>query len=398
MNLISVEKATEIVLKHTGLFGTETIPLENSINRILKEPIFADRDFPPFNRVSMDGIAVLTAAFNTGQRSFTIENIQAAGSKQLKLLTSTNCIEVMTGAILPLNTDAVIPYEQITIENGIATVQMEQLDYFKNVHPKGFDQLKDALLIKENTLITPAEIGVLATVGKTTVLVAKQPKIAVISTGDELVDINKTPLDHQIRKSNVYSVLSLLKNLHLSAELHHIKDNQEVLFIEIQKLLNTNDVLLFSGGVSKGKFDFLPTVLDSLGVTKLFHRVQQKPGKPFWFGKKADKLIFAFPGNPVATFLNFLRYFKPWYLKSIGLPVETGNFAILDEDFEFSANLTYFLQVKVTNINGKLIAKPVTGKGSADLVNLLYADGFLELTASKSVFKKGDVLPYIPYK
>lgn len=398
MNLISVEKATEIMLKNTLNLGEETVTLENAFNRILKEPIFADRDFPPFNRVSMDGIAIVKSNFDKGQRNFKIENIQAAGSQQLSLNNLTNCIEVMTGAILPENTDAVIPYEQVVIENGIAHVNIAQLAYFKNIHPKGFDQQKGSLLLKENTIITPAEIGVLATVGKATVKVAKQPKIAIIATGDELIEVEKTPLDYQIRKSNVFSVLGLLKELHLTAEIFHLKDNQDLLSKEIQRLLTTFDVLIFSGGVSKGKFDFLPTVLDSLGVEKLFHSVQQKPGKPFWFGKKGTKIVFAFPGNPVATFLNFLKYFKPWYFKSVGLPFNTANFAILEEDYEFGPNLTYFLQVKVTNEQGKLMAKPITGNGSADLANLVYANGFVELTPSKSVFKKGDVLPYISYK
>ncbi|MBS3993380.1 MAG: molybdopterin molybdotransferase MoeA [Bacteroidetes bacterium] len=398
MSLISVEKATAIVLENTLNFGKETVDLKEANNRILKEAVYADRDFPPFDRVSMDGIAIVTDTFKQGQRAFTVENIQAAGSKQLSLINPANCIEVMTGAILPLNTDAVIPYEYVEIENGIATVTIKQLTYFKNIHPKGFDHQNGTLLIDENTLITPAEIGVLASVGKASVVVAKQPRIAIVATGDELVDVDKIPVDYQIRKSNVYTVLGLLNSLRLTAEIFHLKDQQELLRNEISKLLNTFDVLIFSGGVSKGKFDLLPEVFNQLGVQKVFHRVQQRPGKPFWFGRKNSKLVFAFPGNPVATFLNFLKYFKPWYLKSVGLPFNIVNFAILDDDFEFTPNLTYFLQVKVNNSEGQLIAKPIAGKGSADLVNLLYADGFIELSASKSVFKKGEVLPYISFR
>ncbi len=398
MSLISVENATAIVLENTLELGKETIALKDAVNRILKEAVYADRDFPPFDRVSMDGIALRTHTFNQGQRTFAVENIQAAGSKQLSLTSPSNCIEVMTGAVLPLNTDAVVPYEQVVIENGKAQVLLEYLEHFKNIHPKGFDQQKGTLLIDENTLITPAEIGVLATVGKATVTVAKQPKIALIATGNELVDVDKTPLDYQIRKSNVFSVLGLLQGLNLTADIFHLKDQQELLTEAIQGLLNRFDVLIFSGGVSKGKFDFLPLVLANLGVQKLFHSVQQRPGKPFWFGKKDTTMVFAFPGNPVATFLNFIKYFKPWYLKSVGLPYIADNFAILEEDFEFTPNLTYFLQVKVNNSKGQLIAKPIAGKGSADLVNLLNADGFLELSASKSVFKKGEVFPFISFR
>ncbi|MDP3353510.1 MAG: molybdopterin molybdotransferase MoeA [Flavobacteriaceae bacterium] len=398
MSLISVKEATSIILNNAENFGVETIALTQTLNRVLKEPIFADRDFPPFNRVSMDGIAVSKASFDNGIRSFNIENIQAAGKDQITLINPHNCIEAMTGAILPLNTDAVIPYEQITIENGIATVLIDEISYFKNVHPKGFDKKEDTLLLSENTLIGAAEIGVLATVGKTSVKVAKKPKIAIISTGDELVNVDEIPKPYQIRKSNVYSVLALLNDLKLEADIFHLNDDKEVLLKEINQILNDFDVLIFSGGVSKGKFDYLPQVLEELEVKKLFHRVKQKPGKPFWFGKKGTKTIFAFPGNPVATFLNFIKYFRPWYHKSVGLDFEPNNFAILDEDFSFKADLTYYLQVKIRNIDGVLFAEPIIGNGSADLVNLVEADGFLELTAEQSEFKKTSSLPYLPYR
>jgi molybdopterin molybdotransferase len=398
MSLISVKEATSIVLNHSQDFGDEMVPLSKSLCRILKELIVADRDFPPFNRVSMDGIAICKASFDSGKRSFKIENIQAAGSEQLTLKNLENCIEAMTGAILPNNTDVVIPYEQITIENGFATIHLEEVSHFKNVHPQGFDQKKDTLLIDKNTLIGAAEIGVLATVGKSTVKVAKHPKIAIISTGDELVNVNENPKSYQIRKSNSHTLVALLAEMRTEADLFHIKDNKVELHLHIKKLLNDFDILLFSGGVSKGKFDYLPEVLTDLGVKKHFHKVQQKPGKPFWFGTKESKIIFAFPGNPVATFLNFIKYFKPWYLKSIGLNFENQSWAVLEEDFSFKADLTYFLQVKISNKKGVLYAKPVMGNGSADLANLLDADGFLEIPAEQTEFKAGSVWPYLPYR
>lgn len=398
MNFISVKEATSIILNNTEIFGVETIPLTNTLNRVLKESVFADRDFPPFDRVSMDGIAISKASFDKGIRSFKIEDIQAAGKAQINLNNPDYCIEAMTGAILPLNTDAVIPYEQINIENGIAKVLIDEISYFKNIHPKGFDKKENELLISENTIIGAAEIGVLATVGKTHVKVAKQPRIAIIATGDELVNVNQTPKPFQIRKSNVYSVLALLNELNLDADLFHLNDDKAALLKEIDQILKDFDILIFSGGVSKGKFDFLPQVLEELEVKKCFHSVKQKPGKPFWFGKKGSKTIFAFPGNPVATFLNFIKYFKPWYLKSVGLDFESNNLAILEEDFTFKSDLTYYLQVIITNKDGMLFATPIMGNGSADLVNLVEADGFLELTAEKSEFKKGSSLPYLPYR
>ena len=398
MDLINVKEALEIVLKNSENFGIEEVDFLNSSGRVLKESIFADRDFPPFDRVSMDGIAISSEAFNNGQRTFKIEGIQAAGSEQLTLKNPSNCMEAMTGAVLPKNTDAVIQYELLTIENGLAKVNSEAVKSFQNIHLKGTDKKQGDLLIKENTLISPAEIGILATVGKTTVKVAKQPKVMVVSTGNELVEVGEIPAEHQIRRSNVFTLVSLLGNLKIKAETLHILDDKQVLLTKIESLLENYDVLIFSGAVSKGKFDFIPEVLGQLGVKKLFHEVKQRPGKPFWFGKKGEKTIFAFPGNPVSTFVNCVKYFYPWHYKSVGLNFENQHQAILSEDFYFKPELTYFLQVKLNQVEGKLWAAPISGKGSGDLANLAEADAFLELPDNRSNFTKGEVFPIIIYR
>lgn len=405
MSLSTVNEALKIILNTSVNFGTEEVNFLDSVGRVLKEDIIADRDFPPFNRVSMDGIAIASEAFNRGQRVFKIEGIQAAGSKQLTLENSTNCVEAMTGAMLPMNTDVVIQYELLTIENKTATVNTDEIKKNKNVHLKGLDRKKGDVLIPKNTKISSAEVGVFATVGKTTVTVAKQPKVMIISTGNELVDVSENPAEHQIRRSNVFTLVSLLEKLKIKAETAHITDDKNLLLSKIEQFLNEYDVLLFSGAVSKGKFDYIPEVLDKLGVQKLFHRVQQRPGKPFWFGKKVsteqsqnDRTVFAFPGNPVSTFASCLKYFYSWYYKSVGLNFENKNQAILSEDFYFKPDLTYFLQVKITQINGNIYATPVKGRGSADLVNLVDADAFLELPDNRSNFIKGEVFPLIKYR
>lgn len=405
MELTTVNKALEIILATSTNFGVEEIDFINSTGRILKEDIKADRDFPPFDKVSMDGIAICSESFEKGQRKFKIEGIQAAGSPQLTLLNSENCIEAMTGAMLPKNTDIILQYELLTIENGFATVHLEEIKEFQNVHLKGLDRKKEDIIINKDTIITAAEIGVFATVGKLKVKVAKQPKVLIVSTGNELVGVNENPEDYQIRRSNVYTVVSLLEKLQIKAETEHILDNKEVLKIKINSFLNDYDVLLFSGAVSKGKFDFIPEVLEDLGVEKLFHQVKQRPGKPFWFGKKvytehsqSEKIIFAFPGNPVATFVNCLNYFYPWYYKSMNLDFTNKPQAILGEDYFFKPGLTYFLQVKLSYNEGKLIANPIAGKGSADLANLVDSDAFLVLPDDRNEFKKGEVFPIITYR
>ena len=411
MELISSQKALEIILDNTQDFGVEEILFLDSLGRILKEEILADRDFPPFDRVSMDGIAIKYDTYLGGKRKYDITSVQAAGSEQLTLENSEDCLEVMTGATLPKNADTVIRYEDITIKNGEAIINIETVSRGQNIHLKGKDRKQDAVLVKKNAIISAGEIGVLATVGKTMVKVAKQPKAIIISTGDELVNVNEVPLPHQIRKSNVFTLVSILQYLKIQAEVDHIKDDKSKLKVKIAEYLEDYDVLLFSGAVSKGKFDFLPEVLEELGVQKLFHKVAQRPGKPFWFGVKDASVIserrgksnlknasvFAFPGNPVSTFVGCLKYFYPWYYKSVEFRYELPT-AELTEDFIFKPELTYFLQVKLSDKNGKLFAKPVIGNGSGDLANLADADGFLELPTNQTDFKKGESYPIIKYR
>ncbi|QXP71363.1 molybdopterin molybdotransferase MoeA [Polaribacter sp. R2A056_3_33] len=414
--MISVEKALKTVLNSSQEFGIEEVPFIKSVCRILKEEILADRDFPPFNRVSMDGIAIDYPAFKNGQRDFKIEGIQAAGSEQISLKNPENCIEVMTGAVLPNNTNTVIRYEDVTIIDEIATINIDVINDAQNVHPRGKDGQKGDVLIEENKIISAAEIGVLATVGKSTVKVAKQPKVMIVSTGDELVGVAEIPLEHQIRRSNVFTLVSLLERLSIPSETAHITDDKPILKSKIESYLQEYDVLLFSGAVSKGKYDFLPEVFDELGVEKLFHKVTQRPGKPFWFGRrsflkendlnsdnhtndkyKKNTIVFGFPGNPISTFVNCLAYFYPWYYKSVGIKLEEET-AILNADVSFKPNLTYFLQVKLSSRFGHLIATPIKGNGSGDLASLVKTDAFIQLPNDKTEFKKGEVFPIIRYR
>lgn len=395
--MISVEEAKNIILNSTQYFGVEEIPFLKSVGRILKEDIFADRDFPPFNRVAMDGIAIDYTSFQNGQRSFKIEGIQPAGSKQISLENSENCIEVMTGSVLPKNTNSVIRYEDVTIVNGIATITIDEINESQNIHQKGKDKSEGDTLILKNTVISSAEIGVLATVGKEFVIVAKPPKVMIISTGDELVEVHQFPLQHQIRRSNVFTLVSLLERLQIPSETDHITDDKPILKQKIATYLKEYDVLLFSGAVSKGKFDFLPEVFDELGVEKLFHTVAQRPGKPFFFGNTNTCTIFGFPGNPISTFVNCLVYFYTWYYKSVGAELQEET-VILKEDVTFKPNLTYFLQVKLSYRFGHLIATPITGNGSGDLASLVNADAFIQLPATQTEFKKGESYSIIRYR
>lgn len=394
--MVAIEEAFRIIQTVSIQPSVVDVDLSLFMGRILAESIHADRDFPPFDRVAMDGIAIQSTAFHESGQDFFIEGVQAAGATPLALSNTAHCIEVMTGSVLPTNTDVVIRYEDLEISGGKAHILLEKVTKGSNIHRQGSDAKQGDLLLKPGQRISPKEISLLASVGKRSLKVFDFPKAAVISNGDELVDVDGKPLPHQIRKSNVYALQTSMLELGWLSEPFHLLDERESVKQTLKKILETYDVLILSGGVSKGKFDFIPDAFEELGIKKLFHGVSQRPGKPFWFGASADKkkIVFALPGNPVSTFLCFHKYIKPWIMASAGAPIRTVT-ARLASDVNFSPALTYFLQVKTEIINGVVLAHPAPGGGSGDFVNLKDVDGFLELPKEKSEFKAGEVYPLI---
>jgi molybdopterin molybdotransferase len=396
--MITVQDATRIIQENLYLPKPVSVSLADAIGRVLSEPVKADRDLPPFDRVAMDGIAIAFTQWSSGARQFVVEDMQAAGDAQKKLHNESNCLEVMTGAILPEGTDTVIRYEDISIVSGIATVKASEIKQRQNIHVQGSDAKKDDVLLDPGIILSPAEIAVLASVGLGNVDVLSMPSTAIVATGDELVEIETEPEPHQIRRSNTYALYAAMKQMQWPATQYHLPDRKDFLEASLQTILANHDVLVLSGGVSKGKFDHIPEVLEQLGVKKLFHQVSQRPGKPFWFGvSPKGKIVFALPGNPASTFMCFYRYVKPWLLKSLGL--DRGEvMAALATDFRFEPSLTYFLQAQVFNDGGKLMAYPQAGGGSGDFANLKNVDGFLELPMGQTDFKAGEVYPFIPFR
>ncbi|MET3875697.1 molybdopterin molybdotransferase MoeA [Chitinophaga sp. OAE865] len=392
--MLTVAAAFKAVMQTVRDLGTETVPFESAAGRILREPVLADRPFPPFDRVTMDGIAVNYDSFARGQHIFGVEDIQAAGTPQLQLSNTANCIEVMTGAVLPEMTDTVIQYEHLTPSEheGFRRFTVHgAVKKGQNIHKKGSDVDAGSVLIKPGTLIGPAEAGVLATVGQTTVEVSKLPRVAVIATGNELVAVHETPEPHQVRISNIYSLLASLAQLGITARYVHLPDNEAEMKDQLLPLLRETDIWISSGAVSAGKYDFLPAVLEQLGMQQVFHKVQQRPGKPFLFGTfKNGPVVFALPGNPVSGFMCFYRYVHAWIQSAMGAALPEPCYAQLSEKVIFDAALEYYLPVKLqSQPNGMLLAIPQPYQGSGDLASLLKADAFLTLPLEQDVFEKG---------
>ncbi|MFS4492352.1 molybdopterin molybdotransferase MoeA [Maribacter sp. 2308TA10-17] len=396
---IPYEKALSILAEHKGDFPIESRNLENCIGAYLAEDLVADRDFPPFDRVTMDGIAIVYSTFESGKRDFHIEDTAAAGTSQKTLTDTSNCIEVMTGAIMPNGVDTVIRYEDLTIEDKKATINLDALKYKQNVHFKGIDIAKGTVIVPKGQQLSSAEINIAAAVGKATLQVRKMPKVVIFSTGDELVPVDQIPKLHQIRRSNIYGIQATLKEWGVPAELKHLADDKSEMLQVISKALEEFDLFIFTGGVSKGIFDYLPDVLEELKVRKHFHKIQQRPGKPFWFGSNTNgKKIFALPGNPVSSFVCVYMYLRFWLQKSLGIEPETL-YVKLKNDVEFKPDLVYFLEATLeSQSDGSLVAEAIKGNGSGDFANLVKTDGFLILPQNKSQFFANEVYPFVSYR
>lgn len=401
--MITVQEATHTILSNLPILAKEDCELENAHGRILRQEILADRDLPPFDRIMMDGIAINFEACkpNIGNPiKCQIEGHQAAGTPALTLSNKSNCIEVSTGATLPSGADTIIPVEEISIENDHAIIDPQaSIRQWQYIHKQASDHPKGTALLSSGTFLNSKEIAAAASAGLSTLSVSCLPKIALISTGDELVSVQETPKPHQIRQSNAHMLAASINSQKLGKPfIYHIQDNQELLIKEIAPLLEEHDLLVFSGGVSKGKKDFLPQTLEKLGVVKKVHWVAQRPGKPLWFGISNDpKPIFGLPGNPLSTLTCYHRYINP-ALEKMALKSEGLQFQVkLADDFEFSPPLTCFLPVKLIQSSSETQAIPCPANNSGDYSGILETSGFVEIPQEVSVATKGSHYPFIPW-
>ena len=378
--MISPLEAIELLKNMTIPFRTEKLPLAKTLGMNIAEKIVADRDFPPFDRVMMDGIAVKDISAPTWK----IEGILFAGEPVKAIKKTDGALEIMTGATAPRGTEAIIKIEDLSIEKKIATyIGKKPLEKGQFIHLQGADAPASSVLVKKRTKIGPVEIAIAATVGKAHIEVESKPHVHIFSTGDEIVGLHETPKDHQIRSSNVMMLKSVLLSKGFKANSSHLPDSAEKIKANIDKVLESNDIILLSGGVSAGKKDLIPGVLADAGFETVFHKISQKPGKPMLVATRPDgKVVFAFPGNPISTLTCFWVYFLPWV---------SGDWAEHNvKEIQFlpkpSAELDQWIPVE----NGEVLAH----NGSGDLISWSRADGLVWQKAGD----KSKKLPYIPLK
>ncbi|HUL83600.1 MAG TPA: molybdopterin molybdotransferase MoeA [Gammaproteobacteria bacterium] len=394
--MTEVAEAEALILEHVPRLGSRRERLADCIDRVLAEDVTAERDQPPFDRVTMDGIAIAGRDWAAGVRAFEIVGTQAAGAPPLALDAPARCVEVMTGAMLPRGADTVIPVERLRRDGGIATVEARASVVLRQyVHPRGSDRRSGAVVLSAGTRIGPPEVAVLASAGRGTVEVAELPRVAVVSTGDELVEIDEPLAEYQIRSSNDRAIEASLTRARLARVVRsRVRDDVAALRAALARLDGEADVLVLSGGVSMGQFDLVPGVLAELGATLVFHRVRQRPGKPMWFGSSArGKPIFALPGNPVSTLVCATRYILPALRAAAGLTPATPELVTLGAPGEAFGELAHFLPVKLAwSAAGAALATPRPTNTSGDFAALAGTDGFVELPPRRAEYPAGAVV------
>ncbi|MBF0522372.1 MAG: molybdopterin molybdotransferase MoeA [Candidatus Omnitrophica bacterium] len=397
--MISIAKADALISQNLKIFPVVNVSLKSAYGNVLREQLFADRDVPPYDRAMMDGIAIKFSSFKNGVRTFPVKGIQKAGSRQRLLKNPLTCIEVTTGAMIPKGCDCVIPYEDIELLNGVATIKpATHIHQGQFIHQKGQDAKKGTTLLKKGDRLLSPQIAAAASVGKTMVAASKAPLIAIVSTGDEIVDAaRKNIRSYQIRASNAFAIESALQlNGFHTTRRFHVKDDQKKVQDLLKQLLKNFEIIIISGGVSKGKCDYILNALQALKTKIIFHTVNQKPGKPFLFGKnQAGKYIFGLPGNPVAVQVCMTRYILPNLINATGIknPVKR-QLATLTKPVRPDTSRALLQPVKIVNPNdNKLRVKPIPMNNSGDLICLLESDGFIELKAG-TYHPKGTTAPF----
>ena len=390
--MLTTAEANEAILAAMPAALIESVPVTAAAGRVLRQRVKAERDQPPFDRVTMDGIALAYSEFAEGARRFPIQAMQAAGDPALRLEPG-KAVDIMTGASLPEGADCIVPVERILARDGVAEIEAgyvaEQRQF---IHARGSDHLKDTTLLTPGMRISPLDIAVIASCGLRTVATSKRPAVRVISTGNELVPAGEPVQPHQIRMSNGPALVAMLGQHGFNDCVHdHIVDDPDLLEDRIAGHLQAAGVLVLSGGVSMGKADYLPAVLDALGVEAVFHKISQRPGKPMWFGiGPDDQVVFALPGNPVSALVCCRQYVIPALNAAAGLKDQAPEFASLAQDVTFKPQLTCFLPVKlVASVGGPILAMPVHTNTSGDFASLSGTDGYVELALEESRFPTG---------
>ncbi len=392
--MISADQALQIVLENVAPLGVERIPILDALGRVLAENISSSRDIPGFDNSAMDGYAVRAAdianASETNPVKLTVVETAGAGQMPSRRIGAGETVRTMTGAPIADGADAIIQVER-TRGSGDVVEFLAPAEVRGFIRPRGEDLRLGELVMSPGKTLTPADLGMLASVNRAMVEVIRRPRVAIVATGDELVDVDQTPEGAQVVNSSAYALSGAVREA--GAEAIILKVARDVAGEIRDRLAEamTFDAVLSTGGVSVGQFDHVKGALDELGMRQLFHGVAQKPGRPLKFGTVGYRPIFGLPGNPVSTLVCFYLYARPALLKMsghrrVGLPRVNARCAV---DIRTSKDLTEFVRVKLDREGDNWLANPTGNQGSGILSSLSRADGLLIGPSTETVLKAG---------
>ena len=390
--MISFSEALNLLLEQLSPVNSEHIRIEDVSGRVLRQEIQADRDFPPFDRVMMDGFAMRVVDYSIS-RCFEVQGCAPAGQAAVTLSNvPMSCIEVMTGAPMPIGADCIVPVEE-TVRSANNVIVAESFDPVvgRFIHRSGSDAAKDEVLLRSGVLLGSREIGVAASFGAVELLVSVRPQITVIPTGDELVAVDALPMPHQIRQSNGHAIRASLRSAGYPSVLKEpLKDDDNG--DALRRALESSDWLILTGAVSKGARDFVPQLLDTIGCRKLFHGVAQRPGKPIgcWLGP-CGQIVVALPGNPVSALTCLHAFVLPALACASGLPLPKRRHVTPTDTLPGLSGMTHHLPVVLSD-DGR--ARPAPTGNSGDFIGLLTSDGFVTLPPQGEV---PNGLPFTPW-
>jgi molybdopterin molybdotransferase len=404
--MLTVDEALDAVLKRVSPLAARATTLDRAQDCLLAEDVAADIDLPPFDKSMVDGYAVRTADLADRVHQLRVVEEVTAGRVPSLPLGAGEAAHIMTGAPLPAGADAVVMHEKTRREGDVVEILERDVSAGRNCLERGREARRGAVVLEAGVRLTPVRLGLLASVGRTRVMVVPRPSVVVVPTGDELVEPDQVPGPGQIRNSNATMIAAMVRAAGAGVRVHPAVGDEPGALARALAAALEDDVLVITGGVSAGTHDLVPGVLDELGVARVFHKVRVRPGKPVWFGVRPGagdpgppKLVFGLPGNPISGLVAFLLFVRPALVRLAG--------GAEPDDRTFEARLarpfvqkgdrpTYHPAVLKRRTRGKPGVEPLEWAGSSDLSTVARAEGFVCFPPGEQTYRTGEIVRFLP--
>jgi molybdopterin molybdotransferase len=393
--MLTVAAAQTVVIQHARPLPPQGVALTDALGLVLAEDVASDIDMPPYDKAMMDGYAVRVGDLPEGRGVLTVIEEIIAGRMPTQALGPGQASRIMTGAPIPAGTEAVVQVERTNLDGDKVRIDDPGLKRGQNLLARGREMRAGEVVLRRGDCLRPQEIGVLATVGRSQVEIVRRPTVAVVPTGDELVEPDRQPGPGQIRNGNGPMLMGQIARAGAVPRYLGIARDQLDALREKIGLGLTSDVLILSGGVSAGKLDLVPGVLQELGVAAQFHKVEMKPGKPVFFGTRDRTLVFGLPGNPVSSYVCFELFVRPALrlLRGLSDPGSDLPLVPLSEDFAFRTDRPTYHPARLEAAPWRVKAMPWFG--SPDLRGILTCNCFVVLPPGDHQHRAGQLFPVL---